>query len=1293
MDTAVRLPGRGLYVFHGDRVWLYTGPRGPASGYPKPITAEFPGAFQRDLDAALVHPNGRLYLFRGGQHLRYDLAARRPEPGFPRPYALDWPGVPGTRIDAALTWDPDVIYLFAGGTYTSFSPRAGRVRPGYPRPIAGNWPGLGSDPVRAAFALPDGRMVIMAGKVPYLLDGEGRASPAADADLPAGLPAGPAPIGSPPVRPGPPRLEAELPGPAAALLRPDGIDIYSGNPLPPWPSVIAAGISFIVHKCSERTRSGTLLPDHQFADRWTQTRANGLIRGAYHYYRHARGADGQAQAVFVAELIRRLGPGDLAPALDFEGDAVVAGSDKPTPAGWRAELGAFLETLETRLGRTPMVYTSGSAWNGHLTSAAAAGPGFADFGVYPLWQKYYTTERQVVGNTDLDNVRHWTPELTRIAANRAEAQYRKRRSSRPYPAPLPPWRDWTLFQYSPYTPSSLLNNPFELAVDFDVYNGSVYGLRGLADLGRAGIAATASGTVAAHCEPDGHVHLLHERSPAAWSDTDLTARALPGPGGDPVLLTDQGSTLLYYRGHDRVLEAAQSARPGGWQITDLSRVAGVTGWHDPRAVLADGQRFVVFAGDDDDWHLLTRSADGRWSAAHLLTEARCGGTGQLPASSGQPAVYLDPGSLSPRVVGRLGPSGDLYELAAGASGWQAANLTRLAPGAPAATYSPAVYPSGAETFVVYRAVGGQLWQIAAGTHRAVNLSTAAAGSTRAAGHPACFALGDEAHVVYRGTDQNIYELYGRGTAWSARRLPCPGPASSDPASVADGRGALAAVRGADGMVRVLRFDGSAWTCADTVRPVVSGSATPVPAPPVPAQPGPRAPGRSLFDVLGADAGQFRQLVARGDERSAVLLGLRYQPEVNALTDLVFFSRHAELGQRRLRPDEAALAREWRTIREQLVAPVVAAHARGGPADFTAARAHEASTAGKIGTALDAAISTAGRTAYGAFTQLGNWTFDDFIRRLTGLEQLAVKDGYTLLPQRVTAFRKVYYDSAGSKRFYPGVPGDGVWNLLIPGAKDTPLPPSWQRAPATAEVETLRQRREQIINGVHVDVGHMFPGLDARGHPTPVNLSFLGFPVVRMRSNLEASSFTGDLGSAAVNYLHGSNRSFRDTAMELDPALLDQMYDAVAGQDMTANADAHLLPLDATRTLAENLCHYYAPATGDWRRRWQGFAAAIGLGTFRPVPDTAGGYLQSVVIGTFSGQSDQWREDMQGEIMNAALAYAAAKGHRLDVVNVIEDPKPGIITPTFWEMYWNASGWVLDEFLRRLKAAVKAELGR
>src|ERR1700727_754736 len=107
IDTAVAIPGRGLYVFSGDQVWRYTGRRSPAlssavPGYPVPITAEFPGAFQRNVGAALLHPDGSLYLFRGPQHLRYDLAAGRPFLGYPRPYAPDWPGVFPDRVDAAL---------------------------------------------------------------------------------------------------------------------------------------------------------------------------------------------------------------------------------------------------------------------------------------------------------------------------------------------------------------------------------------------------------------------------------------------------------------------------------------------------------------------------------------------------------------------------------------------------------------------------------------------------------------------------------------------------------------------------------------------------------------------------------------------------------------------------------------------------------------------------------------------------------------------------------------------------------------------------------------------------------------------------------------------------------------------------------------------------------------------------------------------------------------------------------------------------------------------------------------
>ena len=93
-DTAVFVSGRGLYVFAGDQVWRYgDGGLSPDEGFPRPITAEFPGAFARDLDVAFVHPDGSLHLFRRDQHIRYDVGRRRPEAGYPRPYVRDWPGI------------------------------------------------------------------------------------------------------------------------------------------------------------------------------------------------------------------------------------------------------------------------------------------------------------------------------------------------------------------------------------------------------------------------------------------------------------------------------------------------------------------------------------------------------------------------------------------------------------------------------------------------------------------------------------------------------------------------------------------------------------------------------------------------------------------------------------------------------------------------------------------------------------------------------------------------------------------------------------------------------------------------------------------------------------------------------------------------------------------------------------------------------------------------------------------------------------------------------------------------
>jgi hypothetical protein len=176
IDTAVMLPDGKLYVFAGERVARYAvaGGRLESDG-DWAVSAAFPGAFPRGVDAALLHPDGSLYLFRGKQHMRYNLAARRPETGYPRAYSADWPGVFPDGVDAAISWSPQIIYFFSNDAYTSFSPREGRTRGGYPKRIRANWPGLTGAPVRAAFALPSERRVLVAERETHVLDVAGLA--------------------------------------------------------------------------------------------------------------------------------------------------------------------------------------------------------------------------------------------------------------------------------------------------------------------------------------------------------------------------------------------------------------------------------------------------------------------------------------------------------------------------------------------------------------------------------------------------------------------------------------------------------------------------------------------------------------------------------------------------------------------------------------------------------------------------------------------------------------------------------------------------------------------------------------------------------------------------------------------------------------------------------------------------------------------------------------------------------------------------------------------------------------
>ncbi|HYX31174.1 MAG TPA: hemopexin repeat-containing protein [Pyrinomonadaceae bacterium] len=135
-----------IFFFKGDQVLRYdlsTGKVDP--GFPKQISAIFNGWPQswNDVDAAINWGNGKIYFFKGSQYLRYDFAANHVDAGFPRSIAGNWPGWPSSwnsGIDDAMNWGNGKVFFFKGGEYLRYDIDADHVDANYPQSIAGgNW--------------------------------------------------------------------------------------------------------------------------------------------------------------------------------------------------------------------------------------------------------------------------------------------------------------------------------------------------------------------------------------------------------------------------------------------------------------------------------------------------------------------------------------------------------------------------------------------------------------------------------------------------------------------------------------------------------------------------------------------------------------------------------------------------------------------------------------------------------------------------------------------------------------------------------------------------------------------------------------------------------------------------------------------------------------------------------------------------------------------------------------------------------------------------------------------------
>jgi GH25 family lysozyme M1 (1,4-beta-N-acetylmuramidase) len=164
--------------------------------------------------------------------------------------------------------------------------------------------------------------------------------------------------------------------PTSATLT-TGIDVSKWQSTIDWAAVKGGGkVKFAITRASH----GVNTIDGRFDFNFKSILAQGLVRGVYQYFEP--GQDAIAQADLMLQMINDAGglkPGDLPPVLDLE---TTSGK---SPAVVQAQALKWLQHVEAKIGRKPMVYTAA------YFSQSNIGAALKD---YPLWianYKYTTT--------------------------------------------------------------------------------------------------------------------------------------------------------------------------------------------------------------------------------------------------------------------------------------------------------------------------------------------------------------------------------------------------------------------------------------------------------------------------------------------------------------------------------------------------------------------------------------------------------------------------------------------------------------------------------------------------------------------------------------------------------------------------------------------------------------------------------------------------------------------------------------------------------------------------------------
>jgi lysozyme len=152
-----------------------------------------------------------------------------------------------------------------------------------------------------------------------------------------------------------------------------GIDVSYYEGTINWPAVKAGGVEFAFIRVSD----GNGFHDPKFASYWAASKAAGVLRGPYQFFRPNQDVNAQADFL-VSSIGGSYTPGDLPPVIDVE----ATGGLSPSTVGARVR--QWVDRVKSKLGVDPIVYTGKYFWRDE------AG-GSLTFANNPLWIAQYTS--------------------------------------------------------------------------------------------------------------------------------------------------------------------------------------------------------------------------------------------------------------------------------------------------------------------------------------------------------------------------------------------------------------------------------------------------------------------------------------------------------------------------------------------------------------------------------------------------------------------------------------------------------------------------------------------------------------------------------------------------------------------------------------------------------------------------------------------------------------------------------------------------------------------------------------